>query len=174
MMQRKVLGLLAVCALVACKDGDDGDVDTAAQGWRAASKAMQSGQQEFESKIEIGAEGTVTASCPEGGEVTVDGRMDDLTVFALNIAFDGCQSDGVRVDGELSLDATVKTTETSAEVRFDYVGQLDLSGEVEMSCAIDATGYVAASTNGTMSSAEVRFSGRICGADANAVVRAST
>jgi hypothetical protein len=174
MMQRTVFGILAVCTLVACKDGDDGDVDSAAQGWRAASKAMESGQQEFESEIEIGAEGTVTATCPEGGEVTVDGRMDDLTIFELNIAFDGCQSDGVRVDGELSLDATVKTTDTSAEVRFDYTGHLSLSGEVEMSCSIDAAGYVAASSDGNMSSAEVRFSGRICGADANAVVKAST
>ena len=168
------MGFFAVCALVACKDGDDGDVDSAAQGWRAASKAMESGQAEFESEIEIGAEGSVTASCPEGGEVTIDGRMEDLSIFELNIAFDGCQSDGVKVDGELAFDATVKTTESSAEVRFDYTGLLELSGEVEMECAIDATGYVAASTDGETASAEVRFSGSICGADASAVVKASS
>jgi hypothetical protein len=174
MTQRTVLGFLAVCALVACKGDDDGDVESASQGWRAASKAMASGQQTFESEVEIGAEGEITASCPEGGEVSIDGRMDDLSIFELNIAFDGCQSDGVQVDGELAFDATVQTTDTSAEVRFDYVGQLEITGEVEMSCSIDATGRVAASSNGEMSSAEVSFSGKICGADASAVVRAST
>jgi hypothetical protein len=174
MMHRTVLGLVVACAVVACKDGDDGDVDGAAQGWRAASLAMDEGQDEFVAQVEMGAEGQITATCPDGGEVSIDGRMEDLTIFALNVAFDGCQSDGVQVDGEVSFNATVMTTDTSAEVRFEYTGQLEFTGDVELSCTIDAVGRVAAETSGNRASAEVSFSGRICGADANAVVRASS
>lgn len=173
MTKRAVLGFIAVCAFIGCND-DDGDVDTAAKGWRAASLAMEDGKDEFESEIEIGAEGEVTATCPDGGSVAIDGRMEDFTLFELNVAFDGCQSDGVQIDGTLSANATVRTTETSAEVNFEYTGELEFTGEVEMTCSIDAVGRVAAESNGRMSSAEVSFSGRICGADASAVVKAST
>lgn len=168
---------LCTATLMICVAGcaeDEGDVDTASEGWRAANVALAGGQQQFEQEIEVGAEGEVTASCPEGGSVRVEGRMQDEHDFSLSLAFDDCQANGVTVDGELAFLASVMATETSAEVRFEYVGHLDFSGTLDASCEVDATGYVATRTDGTESRAEAQFEGHICGVSADAVIGASS
>lgn len=174
-LPKLLIGLLALpFSIIGCSSSsDDGDVESASQGWRSVSLATQSGQQEFQAAVEVGTQGELTVSCPEGGSLTLDGRISDPNDLSLNLAFDACGSDGTVVDGLLSMSATVAVTETSAEVRFDYVGHLELSGAVELSCEIDATGRVAAQAHGDGGSAEVSFSGRICGAKASAVVKAS-
>lgn len=170
----KILGSLGlVLCLAACAD-DEGDVDTASAGWRAANLALSDGQQEFDQEIEVGVEGEVTAGCPEGGTVEVQGRMSDAQDFSLTILFAGCQSEGIVVDGELYFAASVQATDSSAQVTFEYVGHLDFSGEVEASCDIDATGRIAAEAMGNEASAEVEFEGHICGVSADTVVKASS
>jgi hypothetical protein len=172
---RLLTGLLALPLLVVgCSSGDDGDVETAAQAWRAVNVASQPGQQEFQAAVELGTEGELKVNCPEGGSLTLDGRLSDQHDFSFNLAFDGCGANDVIIDGVLSMSASVRVSDSSAEIRFDYVGQLELSGAIEATCDIDATGRVAAETSASGSSAEVSFSGRICGASANAVVKASS
>ena len=167
--------MVALCSLLGCSEGsDNGDVESAAEGWRAANTAIAGGQQEFKAEIEEGEEGDITVSCPNGGEVGLEGAQHNESEFDFNIFFDNCVSDGVTVDGELALSGAVETTDSSVEVRFDYTGELTFSGRIDEVCSIDAVGYTKVSTADNMASAEVQFSGRICGADASAVVKATS
>ena len=173
--RRALFGMVALCSLLGCSEGSDtGDVESAAEGWRAANTAIAGGQAEFTAEIEDGEEGDISVSCPDGGELGLEGAQDNPSEFEFNIFFDSCMSDGVTVDGELALSGTVETTDTSVEVRFDYTGELEFTGRVEQVCAIDAVGRTKVTADGNMASAEVEFSGRICGADASAVVKATS
>jgi hypothetical protein len=175
MRYEKLLSGLCALPLVCagCSNADDGDVETASVAWRSVRVASQSGQQEFYTNVEHGSDAELTMSCVEGGSLTLDGRISDKNEFSLNLAFDACGSEGVVVDGLLSISASIALSGTSAEIRIDYIGQLEVSGEVELSCEIDATGRIAAEATPDGGRAELRFSGRICGASADAVVEAS-
>ena len=168
---RRVPLLLPVLILpLACGDDDVGD---SPDGWRASTEVLQLGQAELQAEFGSGAEGEVSLECPDGGSFTLAGRIDDENTFDLSINYDGCQTEGVRIDGELTAVGTVEVTETSVEIAVSYRGSLQWSGAANGECGIDVDMYVAASSDGQTASGEYSFEGEICGHDARAVIEAS-
>jgi hypothetical protein len=159
--------------LAGCSEGSDGNAEEAGKGWRAANTALAGGTAEFQSTVEQGVDGDLEAACPQGGSVHLTGSFEDDDRYDLTVGFDHCTSEGVTIDGEMSMTAIIEVTGSSSEVRFDYVGMLDFSGEVELRCGIDVEGRVAASSDGNMATAEAEFSGTVCGVSADAAIRAS-
>ena len=74
---------------------NDGDAESAAQGWRAASAAMQQAAGDFEAEVEPGDTDRIDVSCPEGGTVAIDGSASDER-FDLTVSFDGCRTQDVQ------------------------------------------------------------------------------
>ena len=163
--------MLGLC-FSGCSQDDDGDVDGASQGWRAASAVLADSSSEFQQSVELGSDGSVTASCPDGGNVSVQGRFDDDGTFEFDLAFEDCKSQGVTMNGGLSASASISVTGSSSEVRFDYTGHIEFTGAVELSCGIDVTGRIATSVSGGQASADAEFEGTICGVSADAAIHA--
>ena len=172
-MRRIVLLSTLSCLSLACNgSADDGDADSAAQGWRAASAAMQQAAGDFEAEVEPGDTDRLDVSCPEGGTVAIDGSASNER-FDLTISFDSCRTQDVRIDGELSYTGQESfesgNESASSRFEFEYVGELSFSGAVDLTCTIDVSGKTSTSIDGTNVKAEAELRGSICGHDAEAV-----
>ncbi len=98
-----------------------------------------------------------SVACPGGGGMDITGRividteinLEDpenagggaSTEFSLTIAFDGCEIDGVQLDGSLTWEQILDVESQGGDIEIDYAwsyqGRVDFSGEVEGSCEID-------------------------------------
>ncbi len=126
---------------------------------------MQGAQTDFAAEIDDGDDGDVSVSCPEGGTVRVSGTASqDGLDFTMTL--EGCRSQGVVIDGELSLVGEA----TASGSRFQYIGELTFSGAVDMACAVDLSTKTSTSIDGMTVSAEAEVSGSICGYDASVAV----
>jgi hypothetical protein len=95
----------------------------------------------------------VSAPCSGGGSVSATGAWVTGESLSLDLGFDGCEVQGVAIDGELSYDATGDSTHVTLTVE----GQLDFSGAVTGSCDVDLTVDVTA--------ARTQVDGSVCGFD---------
>lgn len=161
---------LCVATLTATACGDEAspttDKDSARTGWISTEKALGEvglGLTAMGSVNEDGVMGSVTgtAECPDGGSVSVEaeGAVDDsMTSGSLAIDFDGCQVDGVTIDGSLEYRGKV----TEAEVTASIHGDLTWSGAATGDCAIDIEASV--SNDGSTASGSA-VNGGMCGYD---------
>lgn len=172
-MRRFLLLSSFSCLSLACAgSADDGDAESAAQGWRAASAAMQQAAGDFEAEVEPGDTDRIDVTCPGGGTIAIDGSVSD-EAFDFTISFEGCRTQDVRIDGELSYagEASTQAGNDSATSRLDfqYAGELSFTGAVDLTCTIDVSGKTSTSVDGTNVQAEAELHGSICGHDANAI-----
>lgn len=143
--------VVLVTALTASACADSGpttDRDDARAGWRSTQIALgQAGIQTNWSVSgtvdENGASGMVSGvvACPEGGsmDLSVEGVADQAeTSGSVSIDFDGCQADGVTIDGTLAYEGSVTETEVSASIN----GDLTWSGAAQGDCAVDVSATV--------------------------------
>jgi len=179
MRAAKTILFLSLVAIGACAQ-DDGDVETAAQGWRAASIALDEGTAQLEEQADVEGHGDVTVGCPGGGQLHLtgtalieSGATGEHVSVAADVEFDGCAAEGVVIDGTLHVRTEVTTTETSTTVDVDYDGTLQWSGEIEGSCDLDVEGQIATESAGDQFEVRVEMSGSVCGADADAVIEAA-
>ena len=133
---------------------------------------MQQAAGDFEAEVEPGDTDRIDVSCPEGGTVAIDGSASDER-FDLTVSFDGCRTQDVQIDGELSYAGEASTEagneSASSRLEFQYVGELSFSGAVDLTCTIDVSGKTSTSIDGTNVQAEAELHGSICGHDAEAV-----
>ena len=170
---RRLVLLSSLCCLsLACASTKEGDADSAAQGWRAASAAMQGAAGDFHAEVEPGDTDRIEVGCPGGGTLVLDGAASDAS-FDFTIAFDACTSQDIRIDGELSYSGENRSEtgdeSLSSAFEFEYVGELSFSGAVDLSCTIDVSGKTSTSIEGTNVQSEAELRGSICGHDAQAV-----
>lgn len=135
--------LLLLASACAEDEGPTTDLRSARTGWQSteialAGAGIQTGWSGSAMVGPDGVEGQVmgVVDCPDGGSLTVaaDAEVrDDLVDGELSIEFDGCTADGVTIDGSLSYGARVTPTVVEAGMH----GDLEWSGDVEGSCAID-------------------------------------
>ena len=164
-VRRLGLPLSLLCLSLGCSTGaDDGDAESAAEGWRAASAAMQQAAADFDAEVEPGDTDRIDVSCPEGGTIILDGGSTDEG-FDFTISFDACGTQGVRIEGELSYTGQA----TASSLEFEYVGELSFSGAVDLTCTIDMSGKTSTTIEGMNVSAEAELRGSICGQQAEAV-----
>ncbi|MEM6996293.1 MAG: hypothetical protein AAF721_37645 [Myxococcota bacterium] len=148
------------------EDGPPADKDSARAGWRSTQMALgEAGVQAgWAASGNIDADSvtgmvTGTVACDEGGSLTLsaDGEVSNTeTAGSVSIAFDGCEVDGVTIDGTLDYAGSVTQTEVTASI----YGDLTWSGNATGHCAIELEARVA--TNGTMVSAS-STGGSMCG-----------
>ncbi len=162
--------VLVAVLLSACQSSEPTtDRGTASTGWRSTDKAMQHAGLALgftgSGSATVDADGVDamllgTADCPDGGTVTFDAEGSvhpDTVVADLTIEFDGCAADGVVIDGSMTYFASVEPDLVEASVE----GQLEWSGEIEGSCAVD----LKASVSKTGASASAHVGGSMCGWD---------
>jgi hypothetical protein len=170
-MRHSKLWIPLSCILpFACADDDVGD---SPEGWRAANAAIAMGQSQFSSQVQVNVEGEIEVSCTDGGSLTMAGNYADAEEFTFVVTYDACSVLDVTIDGELTFEGGVQTTENSVEVSARYSGTLTWSGAANGSCEIDAETYVGVSTDRDSADADIRFEGSICGHSASAVIEAS-
>ncbi len=160
-----VLALSSACGGAS----DDGDRESASQGWRAASAALQSASADFQAQVDAGNPEGIDVACPQGGRVMLEGEFEPAQ-FDFTVRFEGCASEGVVVDGELSYTGA----STASRVEFEYVGELSFSGAVQMNCPIDMSGMTETSVEGMNVSAQAELRGSICGIEAEVVASTGT
>ncbi len=160
----------ASLALGACgSEGDPPTEEGARTGWRSTQTALSSVGVDVNASAQWMASGMVDENgasamvtgvlpCPDGGSMEIDssGEVTETRVFAdLRIEFDGCEADGVVIDGYLHQIGEVTETKVSAEIS----GELVWTGAAEGTCDIDLSADV--TTDGA--SASGSFGGKMCG-----------
>lgn len=184
-MPRSFLPLAALTLLsLACGDLDDEpddpiEVRDAQVGWQAANHSVESAHGRFAADVSHGEEGEIAIACDGGGMLALSGRMNAGDDFVFTARFDGCVDDGVWIDGEVELVASVDVSidiggddddHAGAIVILDYSGRLDFEGRVEGTCIVDAELRAAALVFGDFAAAGVRAEGTLCGHAADDVI----
>ncbi|MEZ4448537.1 MAG: hypothetical protein R3B09_03580 [Nannocystaceae bacterium] len=181
MTRRIAPALLASTLLYACASPVD-NPDDARAGWAKTTVALSSGSAAAQGggagqtapedtafragSVDVGVD--FKYQCANGGSIHYKGAthvasdVGSQVTFNYDAAFDGCEADGLTIDGDLTYDLAVETTDTTSSVVYTYKGELEWSGQVKGSCEIDMTGSVMTSTG----SASVQYKGSICGYDA--------
>lgn len=159
--------LPVVIALVACEAEPTQSKADAQLGWRTTQVALASAgvTTAWSGTGMVGPDGVSGAvmgdvECPGGGSmhVTAEGEVDSAQVHGqLRIDFQACTVEDVTIDGTLDYEGIVEEHRVFAE----YHGDLEWSGAVSGTCAVDAVAEV--TTDGT--SAGVHVSGGVCGHD---------
>ncbi len=146
------LSVVVVTALTvaACAGESEPTTNTedARAGWRSTQVALgeagiEAGWTISGTVDENGTSGMVTGlvTCPDGGsmDLHVQGVVDDTqTTGSVSIDFDGCEVDGVIIDGTLDYAGSVTDDEVSASIQ----GVLTWSGAAQGDCAIDLSASV--------------------------------
>lgn len=158
----------ASLALGACgSEGDPPDEDGARTGWRSTQTALAGAGVDVQAQWmasgtidDNGVTGMVTGTlpCPDGGSLEVEstGEVTEQHVFGdVRIEFDGCEADGVVIDGYLHQTGEVTETKVSSQVS----GELVWTGAAQGTCDIDLEANV--TTDGV--SASGSFGGKMCG-----------
>ena len=158
--------LLLLASACAEDEGPTTDLRSARTGWQSteialAGAGIQTGLSGSAMVDPDGVEGVVMGAvdCPDGGSLNVQAEAevtDDLVDGELSIEFDNCSADGVTIDGSLSYGAHVTDAEVSAEMH----GNLEWSGNVDGSCAMDLE--VTVTKDGPNAGAST-ISGGLCG-----------
>jgi hypothetical protein len=163
----RFLLLPIVIALAACEAEPTQSKADAQLGWRNTQMALSSAgvTTAWSATGMVGPDGVSGAvmgdvECPGGGSlhVSAEGEVDAAQVHGqLRIDFHACTVDDVTIDGYLDYEAIVEEHRVAAE----YHGDLEWSGALSGSCAVDASAEV--TTQGT--NAGVHVSGGVCGHD---------
>lgn len=175
--------------------------EEAVAGFQATQQALSQGMtgintNQVPSRLEFRNstfEGSVavdfTAKCAQGGELSFKGELsvgagaavDDFSnvQFVYDVVFSDCETAGdITINGDLSYSALAKALsseeESEASYTLAYTGDLEFSGAVEGSCKIDVEAAFSASSSGSQNSASYKYSGTICGFDADASLSVST
>lgn len=166
---RSTISLL-VLLVTACSQGNEptADLDSARSGWRSTEVALATAgiQTGWSGSAMVGPDGVHgivmgAVDCPDGGSLNVDAEAEvseGHTEGELSITFDGCNADGVTIDGAITYAAVVDTT-NGTDVTAEIHGELEWSGDAEGACAVDIEAHV--STAGASASSSV--SGGLCG-----------
>ena len=116
--------------------------------------------------------------CPQGGSATftADSKLSDLrqsenVSVKYEVEFDGCESQGVIIDGSIDFDIELSYTESKIEYSQAIDGTLTWSGDVAGSCDVKIDG--SATVNIGSSSVQYEYSGEICGQEASKSLAAS-
>ncbi len=150
--------------LAACDGGDSeasrsesAEVEVAVDAWRSAMREVERTQAQYD--VERTPEGRVEVEgpCPDGGSIQLEGHATDRE-YTFTVSFSSCVSARLVMDGQLSLFGDTEP----ARSEYGITGELDFSGDVELSCVIDIEG------SGGASGAQVR--GSVCGHDASVFV----
>lgn len=169
---------------LACGGNDDDPMTPrdAEVGWTAMNHAVAQGHDDFSAQVQLATDGELLVSCPAGGNMHLVGHMNELDDFRLDVSFDQCASDDVRIDGDVTLVARVdvdvdidggdgEPDHAGAGIVVDYDGLLVFDGDVEGSCSVDATVRAGAIVFDGFAAAGVTVTGHICDNDADLVVR---
>lgn len=160
---------LGLVAMVGCSKNTL-EPEQAAVAWQATSAELERSATTTP-LVGVGADGSFTVDCLEGGTISADGEFDasaDLSDLSAVASFDytlelaGCAHDGVITDGVLAFTgfASASVLDLTAETSFNWTGDLSYTGEVEGECEIDVT---AASFVGLATGASASFEGTVCG-----------
>ncbi|HWB75994.1 MAG TPA: hypothetical protein VG755_13590 [Nannocystaceae bacterium] len=156
--------------MTACSNGNQptADLDSARSGWRStevalASAGIHTGWSGSATVGEDGVQGVVMGAvdCPDGGSLNVEAEAEvteGRTEGELSITFDGCNADGVTIDGAITYAALVDTTD-GTDVTAEVHGELEWSGDAEGTCAVDISAHV--TSDGASATSSV--SGGLCG-----------
>lgn len=170
---------MAVAPSLSCGDADDIDVRDAQTSWTATNRAVAAAHTNFSAHVVFGDHGEVSAGCSGGGLVHLVGTMRAEHDFELDAQFDACVEDGVVINGDLTVTADVDVDlddiddghgGASVLVVVDYQGKLELDGDVEGTCTIDAQVHAGAVAFEQFFAAGVTVEGSLCGHDAAAVI----
>lgn len=163
----RLILLPVVFGLLACGAEPTQSKADARMGWRNTQTALASAgvttAWSGSGMVDAdGVSGTVMGevACAGGGSmhVAAEGEVDDAKVHGqLRIEFNDCTVDDVTIDGFLDYEGTVEEHRVAAE----YHGDLEWSGAVSGTCAIDASAEV--TTSGT--NVGVHVTGGVCGHD---------
>jgi hypothetical protein len=139
---------------------------SARQGWRSTEVALARAgiATGWTGSGSVSADGVVadlmgSVPCPDGGHMDVEAAGEvgsDGVTAELAIRFDGCEAEGVVIDGILDYEASVSETAVFAGIH----GDLDWSGDAEGRCAIDLETWI--NGRGTPRQS-VAVHGRMCG-----------
>ncbi len=151
-----------------------------AKAWAATNGALTSGQTIAATAGALtNQDATLNLSydysCVGGGSASFTGDYDVTTDlsgnmsggFLFDIGFDGCETSGIIIDGNLVYDVTYASTATGVNYSFTYQGSLTYSGEVNGTCDIDMV-YNMNIDYGMGGAYDLSYSGTICGYDAAA------
>lgn len=163
-------------------DNDDLDQRQAKESWSAASHSAASAHSDFAANVVLGEQGDISVACQGGGLLHVTGTMDEANQFDLDISYEDCIDNGVMINGDVSIVAVVdvdvdiddddnEDDSVQAHVIVDYDGLLELDGDVEGTCIVDAEVRAGAVIFDHYAGAGVTIEGTICGHEASDVVR---
>jgi hypothetical protein len=177
---QRLLCALSLTAALACSSDDEDDIELrdAQVSWDATSRALANARFELGQANPSQYDGNLRIDCEGGGTLSVV-RLQDAGKFNLDATFDGCGQEGLEIDGELSLVASIAVDfdeddhlrDGSLAVLVDYAGWLELRGNVEGLCVVDAQLRVGAATIDDHTTVGAEVSGTLCGHDAADVVR---
>jgi hypothetical protein len=177
----RFLCALSLTAVLACNsdDADEIELRDAQVSWDATSRVLADARIQLDLDNPGQYDGTLTMDCAEGGTLHVTRQRESSDEFELVATFAGCSHDGLTMDGELSLAASIAADVDEADelrdgslaVLVEYAGWLELTGDVEGLCVVDAELRVGAATIDDRTTVGVAVSGTLCGHDAADVVR---
>ncbi len=157
--------IIGVTSLAACGGGLS--KDESARAWSSMNGSLAVGQaQAAQSASALStAPGSVELSvpCVEGGSLSLSGTFDTTAspaTFAFSVTFDQCKHGGIAANG--NLDYALSVTDSPFSMLYTWSGNVDFSGDVDGSCAVDVT--MSGSAGGFSST------GSICGHDVDQVI----
>ena len=184
------LSSIVMLGLAACGGGGTGQQESnlskeeAERAFDATASRTQAGTEQAEnssfwsnvSQFQ-GGDINIDMECTEGGSAGMTGNVsvpDDSsgaaeTEMAFEFDFQSCGEDGVTVDGNLAYWTHSVTDENGLEMSVTMDGQLDYSGDIEESCAMDVAVNVKMDFSGGFESfdIDVEATGSFCGYDIN-------
>jgi len=189
------IALVTTAFAGACNNGDGSDnmsEEEAAASWSSVARSLSDdGGNTEEQALNIDINVDTEVDCRRSGEMSIDSQLganaedgDLVIAFDLGIDYDDCRFDDDTIDGDLDYSATFLSDRTEdgreSSLTYTYQGTIvvtDEDGEAR-TCVIDAEG-VAQSEIAHEPGAEfragasVRYTGTICGHDADSVASAS-
>ena len=164
--------------------------EEAQRNWSAVARSLSDdGGNEQALRIDVSVDADV--ECRRGGDMSIDSQLGaeaeggDLTIaFDLGIDYDQCRFDVDTIDGSLAYSATFVSERTDdgrvSQMTYTYNGLVtvtDADGTVR-DCYIDAEGVAQAEIarepgEEFRAGIDVRFTGTICGYDAEKIASAS-
>jgi hypothetical protein len=141
--------------------------EQAEQAWLATAAVLAEGQAALSGYTRAGQNGEMDNTredwtCDEGGVATFDGQF-SVEEFIMTVSFDGCVTQGIKMRGDLEFSGGLETEGNTAEYTYDYLGDLEYTGEVEGDCHIDLGGATGGGYDESSVSASTSFSGEACG-----------
>jgi hypothetical protein len=164
--------------LAACSSSDSDEIR---EGWRATQRVLDESVERVQIQPRDGDldpdgnesfDVSLRVDCPSGGSAQLDAVHDGEGAIDLSLAFAGCKSEGIVIDGGISLSMTWADSENGFEMALRYEGELVWSGAVSMTCEIDLSVEVSGSFDPDtfVGSNDVEIEGHVCGEPADALL----